>query len=42
MANYKLSLYLDRSTEDTGKIDHMGSNRNKEDIVLSRIVITEL
>ena len=34
----KLSLYPERFTEDTGIIDSIGSNRNKEDIVISRIV----
>ena len=36
----KLSLYPESFTEGTGVIDSMRSNRNKEDIVVSRIVIT--
>ncbi len=36
----KLSLYLERFTEGKSIIDSMRSNRNKEDIVVSRIVIT--
>ena len=42
IAMRKLSLYLGRFTEGTGIIDSMRSNRNKEDIVVSRIVITRV
>ncbi len=38
----KLSLYPERFTEGTGIIDSMRSNRNKEDIAVSRIVITRV
>ena len=38
----KLSLYPDSFIEDTGIIDSMRSNRSKEDIVVSRIVITRV
>ena len=38
----KLSLYPERFTDGTGIIDSKGPNRNKEDIVISRIVITRV
>lgn len=38
----KLPLYPERFTERIGVIDSMESNRNKEDIVVSRIVITRV
>ena len=38
----KLSLYPESFIEDTGIIDSMRSNRSKEDIVVSRIVITRV
>ena len=38
----KSSFYLERLTEGTGIIDSMGPNRNKEDIVISRIVTTRV
>ena len=38
----KLSLYPERFTEGTGIMDSMGPNRNKEDFVISRIVITRV
>ena len=38
IAMRKLSLYPERFTEGLGTIDFMGSNRNKEDIVLICLV----
>lgn len=38
----KLSVYPESYTEGTGIIDSMRSNRNKEDIVVSRVVITKV
>ncbi len=38
----KLSLYPTKFTKSIGIIDFMGSNRDKQDIVLSRIVITKV
>ena len=38
----ELSLYPEGFTEGAGIIDAIGSNRNKEDIVISRIVITRV
>lgn len=38
----KVSIYPERFTEGAGIIESMGSNRNKEDIILPRIVITRV
>ena len=38
----KISLYPEKFTEGTGIIDSMGPNRNKEDIIISPIVITRV
>ncbi len=38
----KISLYQKSNNEVIGIIDSIGLNRNKEDIVISRIVITKM